>query len=73
MTDEQKKEDPDFLVRGGQLQTKEYKQAWREAYDAATPDDIELLRALPNFDADVFEELTGIQVNEKTPDDELAA
>ena len=68
MTDAQKKEDPDFHARGGQLQTKEYKQAWREAYAAATPEDIELLKALPNFDADVFEELTGIKVGEKTPD-----
>lgn len=63
MTDEEKAEDPNSHVRGGQLQAKEYKQAWKEAYDNASAEDIELLKALPNFDADVFEELTGIRVD----------
>lgn len=39
--------------------------AWREAYDKATKEDIELLKALPNFDADVFFEISGIRIEDK--------
>lgn len=39
-----------------------YKQNWEKAYSTATQEEIELLKALPNFDADVFFELTGICV-----------
>ena len=62
MGDEDKKADPDFYIRGGQLRKRTYKDAWRLAYDSASKEDIELLKALPNFDADIFEEITGIRV-----------
>ena len=65
MTDQEKKDDPEFTLRGGQLQTKDYKEAWREAYDSATKEEIRLLKSLPNFDADVFEEITGVRVDEE--------
>ena len=39
-----------------------YKQNWEKAYSTTTQEEIELLKALPNFDADVFFELTGICV-----------
>lgn len=63
MTDEEKKKYPEFYVTGGQLRTRTYKEAWKEAYKSATEEDIKLLKALPNFDADVFEEITGIRVD----------
>jgi hypothetical protein len=42
-----------------------YKEAWAEAYAEATDNDIELLKALPNFDAAIFEEITGIDVTKE--------
>ncbi len=63
MTEEDKKADPDSYVRGGQLRKRDYKEAWKIAFESATERDIELLKALPNFDAVVFEEITGIKID----------
>ena len=49
-------------ITGGYLKKKEYKEAWKEAYNKATKEDIKLLKALPNFDADIFEDITGIKI-----------
>jgi hypothetical protein len=62
MTEEDKKNDPDFYIIGGQLRKRPYKEAWAIAWDNASDEDRELLKALPGFDADVFEEITGIKV-----------
>jgi hypothetical protein len=40
----------------------DYKEAWKKAYSNATKEDIELLKALPNFDAKVFKEISGINI-----------
>ncbi len=64
MTDEEKADDPNFYVRGGQLRTKDYKQAWKDSWNAAHPEDRIRIKDLPNFDAEVFYEITGIRVEE---------
>ena len=61
MSDKEKKDNKDAFVSEGYLKTISYKEAWANAYKEATKEDIELLKALPNFDADVFEEITGIK------------
>ncbi len=43
-----------------------YKESWRKAYDEASEVDKLLLVKLPNFDADVFYEISGIMVDPKT-------
>lgn len=63
-TDAEKKADPNFYVRGGQLRKKDYKQAFKESWDAADKADRERVRSLPNFDADVFFEISGIDLRE---------
>ena len=63
MTDEDKKVDPNFYARGGQLRSRSYKEAWKIAYDKASKTDIKLLKALPCFDSDVFEAISGIRVD----------
>jgi len=50
----------------GCLRTYSYKEAWRNAYSKANEKDVKLLKNLPNFDADVFKEITGIDVNNET-------
>ena len=42
------------------------KESWRKAYDEASEEDKLLLVKLPNFDADVFYEISGILVDPKT-------
>ncbi len=63
MTDEEKENDKHAFIRGGYLKTYEYKEAWANAYNKATSEDIELLKKLPNFNSKVFYEITGIKVD----------
>ena len=62
MTDDEKAANPSHETTGGYLRTNDMKQAWAEAYAAATPEDIELTKALPGFDAEVFLEITGVDL-----------
>jgi hypothetical protein len=62
MSDDEKAKNKDAFVTDGYLKTFTYKEAWANAYTKATKDDIILLKALPNWDASVFEEITGIKV-----------
>ena len=62
MTDADKKADPNFYVRGGQLRKRDYKEAWQLAYSKASKQDIANLKKLPNFNAKVFEQISGIKV-----------
>ena len=65
MTDEEKKSDPEFHVRGGYLKTLEYKEAFQASYAKTSQEDKDKLLKLPNFDAEVFKEISGIDVTEK--------
>ena len=69
MTDDEKEEFSKFHDRGGYLKTIEYKEAWKIAWDDASEEDKTLLSKLPNFDADVFEEITGINVKESNAEE----
>lgn len=62
MTDAEKAADPNFYMRGGQLRKRSHKEAWRLAWESATQEDRALVERLPNFDPDVFLEITGIDV-----------
>jgi len=65
MTDEEKTLDPGSHYRGGQLRKKDYKAAFKEAWDNADPDDREKIKNLPNFDPQIFFEISGIDLREK--------
>ena len=62
MSDKEKADNKNAFVTDGYIKVIGYKEAWKKAFDSATKNDIELLKALPNFDAKVFEEITGIKV-----------
>ena len=66
MTDEEKKNEPDFSVRGGYLKTYNYKDAWRNFWDKTDEANKKLILELPNFDAIIFEEITGINVSNES-------
>ena len=65
MTEAEKAENPSHKTTGGYLRTNDMKQAWAEAFAKATPEDIELTKALPGFDAEVFLEITGIDLRDE--------
>jgi hypothetical protein len=64
MTEQEKRDNPSCETTEGYLRVYGYKETWRKAWDSATDEDKELLYALPNFDAEVFKEISGIDVNE---------
>ena len=64
MTDEEKAAHPEHKTTGGYLKTVGFKEACKIMWDNLDDDDRAAVMALPNFDAEVFEEITGINVKE---------
>ena len=64
MTDEEKKNNKDWKTMGGYLKTLPYKEAWKEGWKNATQEQKDWYKSLPNFDAKIFEEITGINIAE---------
>ena len=68
MTDEERETHPEHKTTGGYLKTERHKadrQAW---WDGLSADDKQTVMSLPNFDANVFYECTGIKVKEDKDD-----
>ncbi len=65
MTTEQKKNDKDFHVKKGTLITRDYKEAFQLAFKETTEEVRQQFLNLPNFDADIFFEITGVDVRIK--------
>ena len=62
MTDEEKETHPDYETTGGYLKTVDFKTACGMMWDNLTDDEKEAVKQIPNFDAKIFEEITGIKV-----------
>lgn len=62
MTDQQKKDDPNFFVKTGTLITRTYLEAWALYWKDASGEDRQMFLDLPGFDATIFKEITGIDV-----------
>ena len=63
MTDTEKAENPQYEILGGYL--KEYSEphyAFAEWWDALTEDERDAIKAIPNFDADKWYRITGIDL-----------
>ena len=65
MTDEEKKNDPQFFVRQGYLKTFEWNEAWSNFWKDTDEENRKKFLNLPNFDAKIFKEITGIDVDVK--------
>ena len=61
MTEEEKKADPNFYVRGGYLKTYTWEEAWANYWRDTTEEDRQKVLNLPNFDWAIFTEITGIK------------
>ena len=66
MTDGEKKDISGWKTVGGYLRTLSYKEAWQKAWEEASEDVRDWYKSLPNFDADIFFEITGVDVRGKT-------
>ena len=60
MNDDEKKTHPNSDTQGGYLKSISMEEAWKIAFEKATDEDIELLKKLPNYDYEVFSEITGL-------------
>lgn len=66
MSDEEKENNQMWETTGGYLKVFNYKQAFQKSWDNASEEDKALLFKLPNFDVNVFKEISGIDVNLET-------
>lgn len=61
MTEQEKADHPEAETTGGYLKTREYKEAWRILWDSLNDEQRGLFKTLPGYDADIFEDITGIR------------
>jgi len=64
MTGAEKADNPTFTACGGYLRVNDWHEEWRKAYTTARAEDVQKVRDLPNFDAAIFEEITGIDLSQ---------
>lgn len=62
MTDEEKEANPSYKTAEGYLKKRTYHEAWQVMWDSWTKEQQESIKNLPNFDKDIFKEITGIEV-----------
>lgn len=63
MTDEEKEQHPEYETTGGYLKKcdkSECNQLW---WDSLSDHEKDIIKSLPNFDAEIFKEITGIDIN----------
>ena len=62
-TEEEKKEDDKKRLIGGYLKEYSYKEACANWWSKLTVENREIIKSIPNFDADKFYEITGIKID----------
>ena len=62
MSDVEKQENPSFSCTGGYLKKFDYKEAFTKSVKETSKEERDLIRALPNFDADTFLEISGVDL-----------
>ena len=71
MTEEEKQENPSYTTTGGYLKEYEYKEAFQKSFNKLSAEEkkkqTEQLKALPNFDKDIFYEISGIDIENTEP------
>jgi hypothetical protein len=65
MSDIEKSENPGYIKNDGYLRKNDMKEEWEKAYNSATEEEIQMVRDLPNFCAEVFKEITGLDLYEQ--------
>ncbi len=63
MSDKEKKENPSYIITGGYLKILDELNSRQVWWDNLEPLEKNIIKAIPNFDGDIFEQCTGIKVN----------
>ena len=62
MTDEKRAEHPEAEVTGGYLKESHDSKTVQDWWDTLSEEQKKIIKSLPNFDAEIFKEITGIEV-----------
>ena len=62
MSVKEKKKNPSYKTTGGYLKKRTYHEAWQMMWNSWTKEQQNSIKKLPNFDKDIFKEITGIEV-----------
>lgn len=63
-TEEEKKNSPIRQAIGGYLKKYTFKEACKNWWDNMTDENKDIIQSIPNFDKEIFKEITGIEVQE---------
>ena len=61
-TDEEKAADPEKERKGGYLKVNSYEESWAKWWEALSEEDKQTIKEIPNFDPEIFKNITGIAV-----------
>ena len=64
MTDKEKEENPGYKTTGGYLKKSDYKEAFKKSWDEADHEDRMKIKDLPNFNEEIFFDISGIKVSD---------
>ena len=64
MTDEEKEQHPEAQTTGGCLKIHDNSDCCKEWWNGLSDNEKDIIKAIPNFDADKFEQVTGIRVGD---------
>lgn len=64
MTDEEKEKHPWYKITGGYLKELSYTEAWKNMWNKLSDEEKNEFFKLPNFDKNIFKEITGIDIEE---------
>ena len=63
MTDEEKEKHPEYKTIDGYLKQNDNSKCIQSWWDNLSDHEKNVIKSLPNFDAEIFKEITGIDVN----------
>jgi hypothetical protein len=65
LSEQEKAEHPSHLATGGVLKYYKYKEAFKRSWESADPVDRMKVLDLPNFDAEIFFQISGIDLRDE--------
>ena len=69
MTEQEKADHPSYKTTGGYLKILDESEEAQKWWDSLSSDKREIIKAIPNFDPDIFKECTGIETREVETND----
>ena len=64
MTDEEKEQHPEYETTGGYLKEFDESECGQIWWNSLSDHEKDVIKALPNFDAEIFEQITGVNIDD---------